>query len=236
MHVQWYMVLITHRPARDFSFRPQHENHLSWRYCHITQWQRGIVFNTCPRWVGAVINKSGQTLPNIKTWKWLAKLFISHVYSSISSPKWCRICVVVVQGGPRQQRGDHSLFPAGQRHLLQTGPWLCPQFPGDHLHETHLLRQLLRICESPPKLEDGVWWNIESALWLGHILQLLQLYVAFSFALACWYSRWCFSPCSSPQLWGVIKQGYRCKGNYCTPSCTTLTCPYIWPNVSLCHA
>lgn len=39
-----------------------------------------------------------------------------------------------------------------------------------------------------------------------------------SFAFACLYAvMWgvFYSPCSPSQLWGVIKQGYRCKGNYC---------------------
>lgn len=63
------------------------------------------------------------------------------------------VCVVVGQGGPCQQRGDHSLFHACQRHLLQTGPGFCPQFPGDHLHETHLLWQLLRIRKFPRKVK-----------------------------------------------------------------------------------
>lgn len=114
------------------------------------------------------------------------------------------------QGGPRQQRWDHSLFHEGQCHLLQTGSRICPQLPGDNLHETHLLRQLLRICRSPHELSDGVWWNVESAL------QLLQLCVMMLFVLPFLVHILRLSPYSSPQLWGVIKQGYRCRGNYCT--------------------
>ena len=80
---------------------------------------------------------------------------------------------MVVQRGPRQPRGDHSLFHEGKRHLLQTGPWLCPQLPGDHLHETHLLWQLLRICKSQHKLNGCcvIFWGL------------------FAFDI-----RWCFSP------------------------------------------
>lgn len=132
------------------------------------------------------------------------------------------------QGGSRQQRWDHSLFHEGQCHLLQTGSRICPQLPGDHLHETHLLRQLLRICRSPHELSDGVWWNVESAL------QLFQLYVTMLLVLPFLvHILWCFSPYSSPQLWGVIKQGYRCRGNYCTLSCSTLACLFLSVGIML---
>lgn len=47
-----------------------------------------------------------------------------------------------------QQRRDHGVFHAGKCHLFQTWPRLLAQLPRNHVHETYLLWQLLRICKS----------------------------------------------------------------------------------------
>ena len=116
---------------------------------------------------------------------------------------------MVVQGRPHQQRRDHSLFHACQCHLLQTGTRLCPQLPGDHLHETDLLWQLLRICKL---LKYRNWFTAVTVF-----KKIPKQYALLFLVLLLRH----LSPYSSPQLWGVIKQGYRCKGEHCALLCNT---------------
>ncbi len=145
------------------------------------------------------------------------------------------MCVVVVQGRPRQQRGDHSLFHAGQRHLLQTGSWLCPQLPGGHLHETHLLWQLLRICKSPHKVKDeGLWWNMETSLLLRHGLQILQQYVIlFCFRLLIFSDVFLHTLLHSCGVSSSKATDAKVMNAlYLVQHCRI----YLWPHVSECHA
>lgn len=133
-----------------------------------------------------------------------------------------------MQGGPRQPRGDHRLLHARQRHLLQAGSRFCPQFPGDHLHEAHLLRQLLRLREFPHTRVRSKMSHYEK-LRLVARSQFTTSPFTTCFAVSVLIIPPPDRPLPhlhtlSPQLWGVIKQGYRCKGNYCSPArCTSLS-------------
>lgn len=62
-------------------------------------------------------------------------------------PPHILVCDFGWQGRPHQQGRDHGLLHEGQLHLLQAGPRLSSQLPGDNLPEAHFLRQLCWICK-----------------------------------------------------------------------------------------
>lgn len=77
-------------------------------------------------------------------------MHFTAMFAPLNYTFMCRL----VQARPCQQRWDHSLLHARQCHLLQTGSWVCPQLPGDDIHETNVLRQLLRICKKKQKISN----------------------------------------------------------------------------------